>query len=184
MKEHLLKKLVVVAIGTSIFSGIAYAQQDVKVGSLPVVKNWTAPNYTMLSQSVVDEVFAKHSGQLLSITLQGVPPGFKDEIKSTMFAGTFPDRIGKMSSDIDVEVVKNGYMIIDPRLNKNDVPRKFTTLMPLRDKAGNHIGLAVIVFKNPVGTNKKEKDFVLAAYDIRDELAAKIPNHSAMFAPK
>jgi hypothetical protein len=101
-----------------------------------------------------------------------------------MFAGTFPERIGKMSGESDVEVIKKGYMIIDQRYDKKDDPRKFNALMPLRDKAGNHIGLAVMAFKYPLGSPKTEKDFVRLAFEIRDEISAKIPSHTAMFMPK
>ncbi len=165
-------------------SSTVWAQSaDAKsVGSLPVLKNWTPPNYKMMSQALVEETVARHP-ELQSLTLQGVPIGHKGAVKSTMFAGTFPERIGKMSSDVDVLVVEKGYTIVDPRLNMSDVPPKFTMLVPLRDRSGGHVGLAVVVFKNPPGTNKSEKDFYLAALAIRDEMAARIPNHAALFAP-
>jgi hypothetical protein len=34
-----------------------------------------------------------------------------------------------------------------------------------------------------VGTKKTEKEFFLAASDIRDSLAQRIPSHAALFAP-
>ncbi len=160
----------------------AHAQSTDTIGSLPVLKNWTAPHYKMHSQAVVEEVFGKHP-ELQSLTLQGVPPGFKGSIKSTMFAGTFPERIGKMSSDLDVLVVEKGYTILDPRWNMKDTPPKVTILIPLRDKANQNVGLAVVVFKHPAGATKTEKEYFLAAAEIRDELAARIPSHAAMFAP-
>jgi len=40
----------------------------------------------------------------------------------------------------------------------------------------------VIAFKNDSGS-KSEKEFFLAASDIRDQLAKRIPNHAALFAP-
>ena len=184
MKKQLFRKFAVLAISSSLMTSVVYAQQSDKIGTMPVIKNWTAPNYKMLSQDVVDEVFAKHSGELQSLTLQGVPPGYKDVIKGTMFAGTFPERIGKVSGESDVEVIQKGYMIIDQRYGKKDDPRKFNALMPLRDKAGNHIGLAVMVFNYPLGSSKTEKDFVRLAFEIRDEISAKIPSHTAMFMPK
>ncbi len=150
------------------------------VGSAAIVKNWTAPSHRMLAQALVDEAMAKHP-ELLSLTLQGEPPGHKDV--HTMFAGSFPERIGKKSSDVDSLVITKGYSILDPRWKMSDNPRKSTYLLPLRDKAGQNVGLAVIVFKNPAATNKTEKDFFPAAAAIRDELAARTPSHAALFAP-
>jgi hypothetical protein len=145
-----------------------------------IQKNWTPPAHKMHAQALVDDVMARHP-ELLSLTLQGTPPGEKGIY--TMFAGSFPDRIGKVSSDVDVLVITKGYSILDPRWNKDDNPRKSVHLLPLRDKAGQNIGLAVVAFKNPAGTNKTEKDFFLAASDIRDALAKRIPSHAALFAP-
>ena len=98
-----------------------------------------------------------------------------------MFAGSFPDRVGKVSSDVDVLVITKGYTILDPRWQKDETPRKSVHLLPLRDKAGQNVGLAVIAFKNDSG--KSEKEFFLAASDIRDQLAKRIANHAALFAP-
>lgn len=156
------------------------AAQTATVGSAPVIKNWAAPSYKMFSQTLVDETMAQHP-ELLSLTLQGEPPGHKGI--NTMFAGSFPERIGKMSADVDVQVIAKGYTILDPRWNRDESPRKSVYLLPLRDKAGQNIGLSVIVFKNPVGTNKSEKDFFLQASAIRDDLATRIANHAALFAP-
>lgn len=184
--RHLLSLLPLVvplAMGAAASGALANdAPAGDKVGELPVVKNWTAPKHKMLSQALVDETFAKHP-ELQSLTLQGVPPGYKGTVKSTMFAGTFPERIGKMSSDLDVLVVEKGYTILDPRWNMKDTPPKVTILIPLRDKANQNVGLAVVVFKHPAGATKTEKEYFLAAATIRDELAARIPSHAALFAP-
>lgn len=147
------------------------------VGTVPVLKNWTAPDYKMASQALVDSTFAKHP-ELLSLTLQGEPPGHKGI--HTMFAGTFPERIGKMSSDVDVLVMTKGYTILDPRWNRQENPAKSVYLLPLRDKAGQNVGLTVIVFK---GNAKTEKEYFLAASAIRDEMAGQIASHAALFAP-
>jgi hypothetical protein len=41
-----------------------------------------------------------------------------------------------------------------------------------------------MAFKYPLGSSKTEKDFVRLAFEIRDEISAKIPSHTAMFMPK
>jgi len=86
-----------------------------------IKKNWTAPSHKMLSQALVDDVMARRP-ELLSFTLQGEPPGQKGVY--TMFAGSFPDRVGKVSSDVDVLVITKGYTILDTRWQKDETPRK------------------------------------------------------------
>ena len=150
---------------------------DPVVGTPSVAKNWTPPAHKMLSQALADEMMKKYP-ELLSLTMQGEPTGHKGVY--TMFAGSFPDRIGKVSSEVDVLVITKGYTILDPRWNRNENPRKSVYLLPLRDQAGQNVGLTVIVFK---GNAKSEKDFFLAASSIRDEMAKRIPSHAALFEP-
>ena len=179
--ETYKKFAVGVALCLSAFAASAQqAAGAATVGTAPILKNWTAPGYKMLSQALVDEAMAKHP-ELLSLTLQGEPPGHKDI--HTMFAGSFPERIGKKSSDVDSLVITKGYTILDPRWKQNDNPRKSTYLLPLRDKTGQNVGLAVIVFKNPAASNKTEKEFFPQAAAIRDALESRISSHAAMFAP-
>lgn len=178
-----LSKLLLAA-GLAATSGAASAQTveaaGSTIGAAAIQKNWTAPAHRMYSQALVDDMMAKR-GDLLSLTLQGEPPGHKGVY--TMFAGSFPERIGKVSSDVDVLVMAKGYSILDPRWNRDETPRKSVYLLPLRDRAGKNIGLTVVAFKNPAGSNKTEKDFFLAASDLRDELAKRIPSHAALFGP-
>src|SRR6516225_2492813 len=54
-------------------------------------KNWTAPAHKIYGQKLSDDTMAKHP-ELLSVTLHGTPPGMNEVY--TMFAGSFPDRIG------------------------------------------------------------------------------------------
>jgi hypothetical protein len=95
-----------------------------------------------------------------------------------MCAGSFPECIGKVSSEIAVMVISKGYTILDPRWNRDENPRTSVHLLPLHDKAGQNIGLAVVAFKNPAG--ESEKEFFLAASEIRDTL---IMRQASLFAP-
>ena len=54
-------------------------------------KNWTPPAYKIYAQVLSDQIMAAHP-EIISITFHGVPPGLKDVY--TMFAGSYPDRIG------------------------------------------------------------------------------------------
>ena len=55
------------------------------------VKNWTAPGHRIYAQVLSDEIMQKHP-ELISVTFHGVPPGMSKVY--TMFAGSYPDRIG------------------------------------------------------------------------------------------
>src|SRR5258708_11494360 len=105
-------------------------------------KNWTPPAAKIHAQVLADEIMARHP-ELLSVTFHGVPPGL-DKIY-TMFAGSFPDRIGNADDPDDIDVITKGITIVDPRWNRvNDPVRKFVMMLPLRDARGGHIGLLVL----------------------------------------
>jgi hypothetical protein len=150
----------------------------------PPKKNWTAPAQKIYGQRLSDDTMAKHP-ELLSVTLHGVPPGLTDVY--TMFAGSFPDRVGNPDDPDDIDVIKKGITILDPRWNRtNDNPKKFVVLMPLRDASGENIGLVVYAFKQPpVSANLTavEKDYFAKSAELRDELAKKIPSYKALFEP-
>jgi hypothetical protein len=145
-------------------------------------KNWKAPAYKTYAQKLSDETMAKNP-DLISVTLHGVPPGLNDVY--TMFAGSFPDRVGNADDPDDIDVIKKGITIIDPRWKRtNDNPKKFVVLMPMRDAAGQNIGLVVYAFKEPVTnphTSATEKDYFAKSAALRDELAKKIPSYKALF---
>ena len=143
-------------------------------------KNWTPPAYKINAQKLSDEIMAKHP-ELLSATFHGVPPGLSKVY--TMFAGSFPERIGNPDDPDDVMVVELGITIVDPRWNRpKDAVKKFVMMMPLRDAAGGHIGLLVLAYKNPAGSGKSELDFFAAASKLRDGLQKQIPNYASLFA--
>lgn len=144
-------------------------------------KNWSPPATKIYAQQLSDETMKAHP-ELLSFTLHGVPPGMHDVY--TMFAGSYPDRIGNPDDPDDIDVSKKGITIVDPRWNRTkDSAPKFVVLMPLRDRAGQNIGLVVYAFKVPVESNAGERKFYLEALDLRDALAKRIPSYGALFAP-
>ena len=186
----------------------------------PKPKNWTPPATKIYAQTLSDEIMAKHP-ELISVTFHGVPPGL-DKVY-TMFAGSFPTRLGGplldddarsaereqwddadnflaiapgvvvgydrnvvtngMLTRHDIDVITKGITIVDPRWNKKDPVKKFVMMMPLRDAAGNHLGLLVLAYKYPPGRTKTETDFCLAATALRDDLQKKILNYAALFKP-
>jgi hypothetical protein len=80
-------------------------------------------------------------------------------------------------------VITKGITIVDPRWRRKDPQRKFVVLLPLRDAAGENVGLLVLAYKNPETNTKGEKDYFLAATALRDGLQAKIPTYAALFEP-
>jgi hypothetical protein len=158
------------------------------LGSLPAAaatpehpKNWAAPATKIYAQQLVDEIMASHP-ELISATLHGVPPGQTDTY--TMFAGSFPDRIGNADDPDDVDISKKGITIVDPRWHRpNDTVKKFVMMLPLRDAAGENVGEIVLAYKNPPHSGKSEKDFFLASTALRDGLQKKIASYAALFEP-
>jgi hypothetical protein len=145
-------------------------------------KNWTPPANKIYGQKLSDETMAKHP-ELLSITLHGAPPGKADVY--TMFAGSFPERIGNADDPDDIDVIKKGITIVDPRWKRTkDDPKKVVILMPMRDAAGENVGLVVYAFKNPPAnphTSAQELAYLKKSTVLRDQLMKKIPSYNALF---
>lgn len=145
-------------------------------------KNWTPPSHKIYGQKLSDETMAAHP-ELLSITLHGTPPGMSEVF--TMFAGSFPDRVGNPDDPDDIDVIKKGITIVDPRWKRvKDSPKKVVILMPMRDARGENIGLVVYAFKNPPAnphTSEAEIEYLKKSTVLRDELAKRIPSYNALF---
>lgn len=160
--------------------GVALCAAAISSSAMAGEKNWTPPAHKIYGQQLSDESM-KANKDLLSITLHGVPPGQQGVY--TMFAGSYPDRIGNPDDPDDIDVIKKGITIVDPRWNRtNDTSPKFVVLMPMRDSAGQNIGLVVYAFKVPARSNKYESTLYPRALKLRDALAKRIPSYEALFA--
>ena len=178
-----MKTLARIACATFIATAMAYVAPVLAQTAAPDApkKNWTAPGHKIFGQKLVDETMAKHP-ELLSVTLHGVPPGQKDVY--TMFAGSYPERIGNPDDPDDIDVIKKGITILDPRWKRvNDKDKKFVVLMPLRDVHGENVGLVVYAFKNPAKPSGMEEHYLKESGKLRDELARKIPSYQGLFDP-
>jgi hypothetical protein len=169
------------ALAATICGFVAFGSASSWAADAPA-KNWTPPSHKIYGQKLSDETMAKHP-ELLSITLHGAPPGMADVY--TMFAGSFPERIGNPDDPDDIDVIKKGITIVDPRWNRTkDNPKKFVVLMPMRDVAGQNIGLVVYAFKNPPAnphTSAQELIYLKKSTVLRDALMKKIPTYNALF---
>jgi hypothetical protein len=144
-------------------------------------KNWTPPAHKIYAQTLVDQTMASHP-ELLSMTLHGVPPGQQDSY--TMFAGSYPERIGNPDDPDDIDVSKKGITILDPRWKRvNDKDKKFVVLMPLQDAGHENVGLVVYAFKNPIKPTGMEWYYLGLATKLRDELARNVKTYNGLFDP-
>lgn len=167
--------LAVALAGATMFGGVSSASA--------AEKNWTPPAHKIYGQKLSDETMAAHP-ELLSVTLHGLVPGSTD--KYTMFAGSYPDRVGNADDPDDIDVSKKGITIIDPRWHRTqDNPKKFVILMPMRDNKGENIGLVVYAWKNPpanANNSADEASYLKKANELRDALAKKISSYDALYA--
>jgi hypothetical protein len=144
-------------------------------------KNWTAPPHKIHAQALADEIMARHP-ELISVTFHGVPPGLEDVY--TMFAGSFPERIGNPDDPDDVDIIKKGITIVDPRWRRTkDAVKKFVMMVPLRDASGENVGGLVLAYKVPSPVAKSETGFFVAASALRDELKPRIASYADLFKP-
>ena len=173
-----MKMLARLVCATVIGASVALAAPAVWAAD-PPKKNWKAPDKKIVGQTLVDEQMAKHK-DLLSVTLHGVPPGEKDVY--TMFAGSFPERIGNPDDPDDIDVIKKGITILDPRWKRvNDKDKKFVVLMPMKDAKGENVGLVVYAFKNPAKPDGMEEHYLKESMKLRGELAKKIASYNGLF---
>jgi hypothetical protein len=174
----LIRSLFAAALGLWLSYGSQAAESAPAATAKP--KNWTPPAAKIRAQALAEQILAGHP-ELISVTFHGVPPGL-DKVY-TMFAGTFPDRIGNADDPDDVDVITKGITIVDPRWNKKDAVKKFVMMLPLRDAAGAHLGLLVLAYKYPSAVAKTETDFFVAASAVRDALAKEVPAYADLFKP-
>jgi hypothetical protein len=145
-------------------------------------KNWTPPSGKIAAQAMSDKIIAGHP-ELISVTFHGVPPGTA-EGTYTMFAGSYPERIGNIDDPDDVDIQKLGITILDPRWHRTkDTVKKVVMMLPLRDKAGENIGELVLAYKADGANAKAENEYFLAGTSLRDSLKPEIASLAALFAP-
>lgn len=176
-----IPKLLFVAVLAATGAGALGVAPVSSAAEAPKSKNWTPPSFKIHAQQLSDQIMAKHP-ELLSVTFHGVPPGM--EKVYTMFAGSYPERIGNPDDPDDVDIITKGITIVDPRWHRtNDTVKKFVMMMPLRDKTNETVGLLVLAYKNGPGTNKSELDFFKMAGQLRDSLRKDIPTYDSLFDP-
>ena len=146
-------------------------------------KNWTPPDAKIYAQELSDQIMAAHP-ELLSVTLHGVPPGASNVY--TMFAGSYPDRIGNPDDPDDIDVITKGITIVDPRWHRtHDATKKFVVQLPLRDVSGDNVGLLVLAYRISQDSNSGpiELKYFRRAVALRDTLMPRISHYQTLFEP-
>jgi hypothetical protein len=182
--KEIMKKLAKFALVAVLGASAAISTTSLWVtnAAAATAKNWTPPAYKMYGQTLTDEIMANHP-ELISVTFHGVPPGAAPKTY-TMFAGSYPERIGNPDDPDDVMIIESGIIILDARWHRvKDPVKKYVPMLPLRDAAGENIGLLVLAYKNPADSGKTDLDFLKAATELRDTLQKKIPSLNALFDP-
>jgi hypothetical protein len=145
-------------------------------------KNWVAPEYKMFAQTLVDELMAGHP-EIMSITMHASPPGAEPGTY-TMFAGSFSDRIGNMSSPGDIISIVKGVTQVESKWGSANWKKKVSIVLPLKDSTGTYMDAAmVIAFKTSPEDTRLDTDFMAPGIAIRDGLNNRIANFEALFAP-
>ena len=170
------------ALGRAIISvaiGAAALALTPPAGAGPVARNWTPPAYRIYAQALSDDIMAHHP-ELWSVTFHGVPPGM-DKVY-TMFAGSYPDRIGNPDDPDDVDVIVKGITSVDPRWHRHDARGKFVLQMPLRDRNGDNVGLLVLAYRIGPEMHMGERDYFAAGTVLRDQLQDRISDYASLYS--
>ncbi len=169
-----------VAILAACAPALAHAQSGPVAEARP--KNWIAPSRKIMAQALAEAIMKAHP-ELLSVTFHGTPPDAASGVY-TMFAGSYPDRIGNPDDPDDIDVITKGITIVDPRWRRShDAVAKFVVQEPLRDQSNANIGLIVYAFRLSSTPGLTERDYFDRAVVMRDDLAKHITTFQALFAP-
>jgi len=179
-----LKMLVAVALAAApavASTASAQAQEIPRAPSTPqTAKNWVGPKGRILAQKLVDELAASHP-EIESITIHTIPAGMKDY---TMIAGTFPDRIGNVSSPGDVITAVKGVTQVESKWGTENFNKKVSILVPIKDVSGKYLPVTMVVaFKQSPTSGLIDLDFMQPGARVRDSIASRIPSKEALFSP-
>ena len=148
-------------------------QAETPAAARAKVKNWHAPAGKLAAQALVESLLASRS-DLASVTLHGVPPGTSVH---TMFAGSWPERVGNADDPDDIDIATKALTVLDPALSRKGL---YEVMLPLKDGSDQVIGALVIGFKkaDPAQDGRYFYDQALA---VQAFLKARIPDAASLF---
>jgi len=177
MKQMMPSRLIAIAAVAIGLATAADAQTSPASAPAPFKRNWSPPAFKIKGQVLADAIMAQHA-ELIGVTFHAIPPGMSE---FTMFAGSYHDRIGKVSGPDDAMAMTLGRIMIETRYKATDNPRKVVVLVPLQDAAGDDVGTVVFGFRDDVGNVKAAGFYISAAIQMRDALRAQIASHDDLF---
>ena len=127
----------------------------------------------IFAQALVNEL-ARANPDVILIGLHAIPPSGGDEV---MIACTH-DLIGEKDDEGDLTVVALQQTVLAPNLKD---PRKYRVYLPLKDSAGQSIGLMTLNFV--YDSRNDETHYCSRAVALRNSVAKRIPNLAALFEP-
>ena len=137
-----------------------------------------APRYIKVdapyAQKLLLSAKAAHP-EIKKIGLHAVPPGGTE---SVIIANPITSKIGKLSSANDLTVVTSGLPKVYPHPEEGGF---FDLGLPMTDSQQRPIGM--MVMEIPYANAATKEEALRVGLGIRDEIAAKIPNKEALFAP-
>lgn len=110
--------------------------------------------------------------EIQKLGLHAVPPG---QTQNVIVANNLPEKIGKVSSSGDMQLVASG----EPQVVKKE--GFWDTFVPLHDQAGKIIGF--LVMEVPFATAASREDAVAKGAAIRDEVQKQTPTLATLFGP-
>jgi len=186
-KVSKIAKLALIATLTAGFAAPALATTPIKeeiprAASTPETpKNWRGPAFRIQAQAFVDRLIKGHP-EIMSITMHAVPPGQPADAY-TMIAGSFPDRIGNVSSPGDILTAKKGATQVESKWGTPDYGKKVSVVLPIKTSAGAYIPVTmVIAFHHNPTLGMRDTDYMAPGVAIRNALAPEIPSFESLFA--
>ena len=138
----------------------------------PVPYDPSMPSATdTYAQKLVDEVLARHPDVEI-FAIHATPPGGDYNV----IVGSNIGRIGKKADNDDMRAIYTG----KTNLEVNEAGNRFEVEMQLKDRSGNVIGAASVVYAYRNGDDKKALE--ARAVAIKNALEKRIPDSASLFA--
>ena len=171
MKLKLIPAFLILA---SLFVGTALSSHaETAAAAKAKVKNWKAPEGKIVAQSLVEALLASRT-DLASVTLHGVPPGTNVH---TMFAGSWPERVGNADDPDDVDIATKAIAVLDPALSRKGL---YEVMLPLKDASDKVIGALVIGFKK-TDPSREGLFYYGQALEIQGYFKSRTPDLDSLF---
>jgi hypothetical protein len=126
-----------------------------------------------LAQALVVKVKSGHD-EIVKLGLHATPPSEKDNV---IIANITPSKVGKKSSDKDMEKLAGGKPVA-ARIDKDSV---YDLLLPITDAKGRDLSGGFVVMEVPYSKASNEEEAIKIGVVIRDELQRQIPSKKALY---